>query len=372
MGFGRTSFAILVSAASLGTAAAFATLYYRKKRELSSVVEHIRKELADRRQEERAGRIRAEVKLRTVLKNLQEIKSFANADASQLNEMVAKKKRTMLLNCIGTVVSPYTKRMGTPRQPSLVPASRGFIELKNVSPEAVSGIELYSHVWIIFEFHANTDTVQSSKTKIRPPRAGGDKVGQLATRSPHRPNPLGLSLVKMVKWDVSTRRLHVAGLDLVNGTPVYDIKPAVPWDVPGYPGLEIPLLHVPEWVTQQDEISTVRFEDAARTQLHECIGNGLLAPLYTLESDGVGAAEDTILQILSQDPRSSHKGLKVNQRGSVSTVESTGATTYNIVFCETKISFTVTQDSAIVTGVLPVTFDDNQYVDGVPLISSTL
>jgi tRNA-Thr(GGU) m(6)t(6)A37 methyltransferase TsaA len=97
--------------------------------------------------------------------------------------------------------------------------------------ETLEGIDQYSHAWIIFEFHANTDHVASKKTKIRPPRGGGIKVGQLATRSPHSPNAIGLSLVKVEHLDLHSHRLYISAIDLVNGTPVYDIKPYVPWDM---------------------------------------------------------------------------------------------------------------------------------------------
>ena len=144
-------------------------------------------------------------------------------------------RHNLLLRCIGTIVSPYTKRMGTPRQGALVPSGRGFIQLR-IPVECVEGLEFYSHAWILFTFHANTDAptpnnnklnggettiMNLSKTKIRPPRGNGIKVGMLATRSPHRPNNVGLSLVKVVGVDKKEKRLHIAALDLVNGTPVY-------------------------------------------------------------------------------------------------------------------------------------------------------
>lgn len=126
--------------------------------------------------------------------------------------------------------------MGTPRQGALVPSGRGFVQLR-IPVECIEGLESYSHAWIIFTFHANTDTptattigsatnttsskLNFSKTKIRPPRGNGIKVGMLATRSPHRPNNVGLSLVKISGVDKKEKRLHIQALDLVNGTPVY-------------------------------------------------------------------------------------------------------------------------------------------------------
>jgi len=87
--------------------------------------------------------------------------------------------------------------------------------------ETLQGIEAYSHAWIIFQFHANTDLRESGKTKVRPPRANGQKIGQMSTRSPHRPNAIGLSLVKIDGIDYKQRRFYISALDLVHGTPVY-------------------------------------------------------------------------------------------------------------------------------------------------------
>ena len=273
----------------------------------------------------------------------------------------------MLLHSIGTVVSPYTKRMGTPRQAQLVPSSRGYVQC-TVPAAALSGIEQYSHVWIIFEFHANTDTTtassssrQTNKTKVRPPRAY-TKVGQLATRTPHRPNPLGLSLVKLDRWDAVNRQLHVVGLDLVNHTPVYDIKPVVPWDIPGFPAVQVPLT-VPSWVEQDDVIPTVRFAEHAWNGLREAVQHGRLAPLYTSDNDGLVGAEQTLREILAQDPRSTHKGVTVNKRGSCSDQA------YTLIFGATQVSFWCAHDAVTITDVRGIVFDESQYVDGVPLIT---
>lgn len=309
-------------------------------------------EWSKKRQEERTGRIRAEVKLRTALKELQQYSNHHEQKSSS---------KTMVLICIGTVISPYTKRMGTPRQPQLVPASRGYIEI-SAQPAVLSGIEQYSHIWVIFEFHANTDTEHSRRTKIRPPRGDGVKVGQLATRSPHRPNPLGLSLVKLERWDEKKRHLHISGLDLVHQTPIYDIKPAVPWDVPGYPAYKVPILKVPSWVEQDDEISQVDFTKEAETQLKTAVTAGNLAPLYTEANNGYHGARATVQQILAQDPRSSHKGLKENARGS-------NGGSYNFIFGKTRISFQVGKEGVRVTEVALVNFDADSYVDGIPLMS---
>lgn len=188
------------------TSALFYWYHLRRIRQLSI-------EWEGKRSAERKGRIRAEVKLRTALKQHHEGSTSKNESGDHV----------MALKCIGTITSPYTKRMGTPRQGALVPSSRGFVLIskKTIHMEALTGLEDYSHAWIIFGFHANTDLPSSGKSKVKPPRGGGIKVGMLATRSPHRPNPIGLSLVRIDRLDMEQGRLYISALDLVNGTPVY-------------------------------------------------------------------------------------------------------------------------------------------------------
>ena len=326
-------------------------------------------EAEDRRKEERTGRIRAEVRLRQVTKQLQQLEAVQKHGNGTNSSGDGKNKNnsnstSMLLESIGSVTSPYTKRMGTPRQPQLVPSSRGFIEF-TVPAAALDGMDAYSHVWIIFEFHANTN-VDKAKTKIRPPRAGGLKVGQLATRSPHRPNCLGLSLVQVEAWDAKTRRLHIRGLDLVHGTPVYDVKPCVPWDVPATD------LRVPSWVETDDSLAQVTFLPAAQDSLRQHVQSGRLAPLYTAhQSDGVAAAQQTLKEILAQDPRSSHKGLKTNARGTIANSNddsNNSSQAYNLVFGHCQVFFRVLPDQVVVERIDAIDFESATYADGVPLI----
>ena len=219
---------VVAAASALITASIFDRRHKQLLYQLSKVEET--------RAAERKGRIRAEQKLRTQLKNeaVHSNVKDSNVDDGG-DEDASTRKHNLQLDCIGTVVSPYTKRMGTPRQGALVPSGRGYIELR-IPVECVEGLELYSHAWVLFTFHANTDTgsvvkqqngksdghfLNLTKTKIRPPRGNGIKVGMLATRSPHRPNNIGLSLVRVVKVDKKEKRLHINAFDLVNGTPVY-------------------------------------------------------------------------------------------------------------------------------------------------------
>lgn len=132
---------------------------------------------------------------------------------------------------IARVVSPYREKFGVPRQPGLVPAARGYLEMLPdfARPEAFEGIEGFSHLWVIFGFHG---CGEKSRLRVRPPRLGGnEEMGVFATRSPFRPNNLGLSVLAFEGLELtgSGLRLAVSGLDMVDGTPVYDIKPYVPY-----------------------------------------------------------------------------------------------------------------------------------------------
>ena len=149
--------------------AAFIWSWHRRR------LEDIAQQWEYKRQEERRGRIKAEQKLRALLKG--ESSSFNNGTSDTTNGN--DNNHDMKLSTIGTIVSPYTKRMGTPRQGALVPTSRGYIQFEStLSCEAVDGIQEYSHIWVIFGFHANTSLATSKKSKVRPPRGGGIKVGQ--------------------------------------------------------------------------------------------------------------------------------------------------------------------------------------------------
>lgn len=130
------------------------------------------------------------------------------------------------MKAIGYVESCYREKFATPRQCGLVPEAQGFVRfLPEIQPElALEGIEKFSHLWLLFLFHQNTN--QKYRPKIHPPRLEGKSVGVLATRSPHRPNPIGLSLVKL--GAVEKQGLWVSGLDLIDGTPIIDVKPYLP------------------------------------------------------------------------------------------------------------------------------------------------
>ena len=133
---------------------------------------------------------------------------------------------TMTLSPIGLFESCYRDKFGTPRQPGLSPQAWSKLKIRaDLQPEqALQGLEKFSHVWLIFEFHQNKTARYHAK--VHPPRLNGESMGVFATRSPHRPNPIGLSLVELVKIEGDS--LFFAGADLIDGTPILDIKPYIP------------------------------------------------------------------------------------------------------------------------------------------------
>lgn len=351
-----------VTIASISLTIITASLLLKKR--LKANEKEIQK-LQELREAERKGRIKAEILLRSTIKDNEE-KRFAASSAFYNSKSTGGDKETkhqnkhdMLLRCVGEVVSPFVKRMGTPRQGALAPHARGYIQLnQSVAPmETLSGIDLYSHAWVLFCFHANTDCQSLSvKTKVRPPRAGGLKVGNMATRSPHRPNPIGLSLVKILSVDEKKKRLHIAALDLVNGTPVYDIKPCVPWDIPGH--FDGKGLSVPDWVSQEDALSEVSFTPEAELSLKKLIEDKVMEPLYTLKEDGINNVREAIKEVLSQDPRAAKRRGKVDN----------SRDPYKVSFGPIQLEFLVVGKGQLnVVKMSKIEFDDCIYVDGVPL-----
>ena len=129
---------------------------------------------------------------------------------------------------IAHIRSPFAEKFGVPRQPGLAPhvVCEIVFEPAFRNPECVRGIDAFSHLWLIWGFHRNGNEWHPT---VRPPRLGGNsRLGVFATRSPFRPNPLGLSAVKLVSVEPGPV-LRVSGADLVDGTPIYDIKPYIPY-----------------------------------------------------------------------------------------------------------------------------------------------
>lgn len=165
----------------------------------------------------------------------------------------------MSIEPIGVVESCYLDKFGTPRQPGLVPSSFGRIRIfpEWQPADSLQGLQEFSHIWVLFHFHQNQ--VSSFKAKVHPPRMGGDKIGVFATRSPHRPNPIGLSLVKLER--IEDGYVYISGIDIVDGTPVFDIKPYLSY-------VEALTNAVSGWVqTTTDSDIQVEFPDALENKI---------------------------------------------------------------------------------------------------------
>ena len=133
---------------------------------------------------------------------------------------------------IGTIHSPWKEKFAVPRQPGLIQDGGGELRLQAPynQPEAVRGLEAFSHLWLLFVFH---QTMEGGwRPTVRPPRLGGNaRMGVFATRSTFRPNPIGMSLVELkgIRTGKGEVVLELGSLDLVDGTPIVDIKPYLPF-----------------------------------------------------------------------------------------------------------------------------------------------
>ncbi|WP_163577423.1 tRNA (N6-threonylcarbamoyladenosine(37)-N6)-methyltransferase TrmO [Halomonas faecis] len=191
------------------------------------------------------------------------------------------------LTPIGHLESDFPDKFGIPRQPGLAPAARAVLTLAPPydDPLAVRGLDAFSHLWLTFLFHRSPPRWTPL---VRPPRLGGNaKVGVFASRSPSRPNRLGLSLVELL--DIDTRhgvRLRLGGADLVSGTPVLDIKPYLPW-------------------TESRPEARGGYANAAPQRLGVRFSAAANATLAT-RPDG-DSLRDLIEQVLAQDPRPAYR-----------------------------------------------------------------
>jgi tRNA-Thr(GGU) m(6)t(6)A37 methyltransferase TsaA len=194
-------------------------------------------------------------------------------------------------NPIGIIHSPYKEKFAIPRQPGLVEDGAG--ELHLLAPynqqEAVRGLEAFSHIWIMFIFHQTMDA--GWHPTVRPPRLGGNsRIGVFATRSTFRPNPLGMSLVELkgIRCQGQQVILQLGSLDLLDGTPVVDIKPYLPF-AESIPEAKAGFAQLPPPASMP-----VRFSEYAQQQLlqHQAKYPHL---------------QRFITQVLAQDPRPAYR-----------------------------------------------------------------
>ena len=190
----------------------------------------------------------------------------------------------MELKTVAVFRAPLPEKFGIPRQAGLAGSLRGTVVLEPPyrSPDALRGLDGFDWVWLLWGFHLNREDVPDGLT-VRPPRLGGnERVGVFASRSPYRPNPLGLSSVRIESIDLEKGEIHVLGADLADGTPIYDIKPYVEY-ADSHPGARSGFVDDHAWKPLEVRLPKSVFQ--------------------ALSADSV----DGLLEILSQDPRPSYQ-----------------------------------------------------------------
>ena len=201
------------------------------------------------------------------------------------------------MTAIGVVRSPFKEKFGIPRQPDLCSVKSTLIlNAPGMTMDCLAGLTLHSHIWVLFQFHQNLD--KGWKAKVRPPRLGGnDKLGVFATRSSFRPNGIGMSAVKLLAVDSQHGQpcILVEGLDLVDGTPILDIKPYVPYS---------------------DSIQSANSEmaPAPPASLLQVTLSAQAEDCLTKYSQRHPDLPELIKQVLAQDPRPSYKKNKIDEK----------------------------------------------------------
>ncbi|GGO72153.1 tRNA (N6-threonylcarbamoyladenosine(37)-N6)-methyltransferase TrmO [Bowmanella pacifica] len=197
----------------------------------------------------------------------------------------------MQLTPIGIIHTPYKEKFAIPRQPGLVKQAQGEIHLCTAFADANAfrGIDAFSHLWLLFQFHQTAQRGWSPL--VRPPRLGGNaKLGVFATRSTHRPNAIGLSVVENlgIEQQKGQLLLKVRGMDLMDGTPILDIKPYLPYAdaIPDASG------------------GFANTAPAPDMQVHYAAE--VIPSLLKAERQSPGIT-DLIKQVLAQDPRPAYK-----------------------------------------------------------------
>ncbi|MDO4811752.1 MAG: tRNA (N6-threonylcarbamoyladenosine(37)-N6)-methyltransferase TrmO [Eubacteriales bacterium] len=181
------------------------------------------------------------------------------------------------MQIIARIRSPFPEKFGVPRQSGLVNSllSQIVFEEDYRNADAVRGLDGFSHIWLIWQF--SKAVREDWSPTVRPPRLGGnERMGVFATRSPFRPNAIGLSSVKLEKIELDPKLgpiLHVSGADLMDGTPIFDIKPYLPY-CDSHPNA------VGGWTDEADNrLLQVNFPEECLSQVPEAQREGLIGVL---------------------------------------------------------------------------------------------
>ncbi|QIA62663.1 tRNA (N6-threonylcarbamoyladenosine(37)-N6)-methyltransferase TrmO [Vibrio astriarenae] len=222
---------------------------------------------------------------------------------------------------IGVIQSPYKEKFAVPRQPSLVKNATSQIKLVGEAntPEAVRGLEQFSHLWLLFIFDQNLDA--GWNPTVRPPRLGGnERVGVFASRSTFRPNGIGMSAVELngIKQVGDQVYIELGNVDLVDGTPIVDIKPYIPYS-------DSVAEATGGYANDEPDTLPVTFSLAAQ---------------QWLEARLEGENEKLVIgQVLAQDPRPAYKKNKPDNKE------------YAVNLYDMNVKFTVTDNLVTVTDI---------------------
>lgn len=225
------------------------------------------------------------------------------------------------LEPIGIIHTPYKEKFAVPRQPRLAPSSSAKIALTGASNslEAVRGIEQFSHLWLLFLFDQN---LQSGWTPtVRPPRLGGnERVGVFSSRAPFRPNGIGMSAVELkgIKQESGQIWIELGSVDLVDGTPIIDIKPYIPYSdsIPQANG---------GFAQSEPKLLDVLFSPLADQQLR-----------FHANKEQVRAV---ISEVLAQDPRPAYKKNRIDEKE------------YAVNLFDLNVKFKITEQFVTVTAI---------------------
>ncbi|WP_180105117.1 tRNA (N6-threonylcarbamoyladenosine(37)-N6)-methyltransferase TrmO [Acinetobacter sp. YH12108] len=201
----------------------------------------------------------------------------------------------LTLPIIGYMHSPYKEKFGIPRQPNLVQVE-SYIEMTGPYNDllAFEGIEEFSHLWLVWQFHDNKNQQsQQFRPQVRPPRLGGNKkIGVFATRSMYRPAPIGLSVVKLNRIEKVGKnvRVYVTGSDLLDGTPIIDIKPYIQYS-------DAVIEAQSGYAQDEPQRKSVIWTEEAEQQKQQFMSKGKVSPQILQELE----------KVLSLDPRPAYQ-----------------------------------------------------------------
>ncbi len=237
--------------------------------------------------------------------------------------------KNISLKPIGKVKSPYKQKFGIPRQANLASSAIGLIKLNSTFTDidCLREVDQFSHLWIVYLFHEIAP--QRWKNTVQPPRLGGKhKVGVFSSRSPFRPNPLGLSAVEYLEHYKKNGSIYIkiGGLDLLDGTPILDIKPYIPY------ADSIPKANGGYASEKPQQKLSVKFTESAKNELVE----------YESKWENL---RSLILETCSLDPRPAWD------------IDGSDSKQYGVSIYDINIKFVVNEDEALITALQKTIID---------------